>query len=67
MEHEVKVIPNQKLAIINYKGPIEDLEVLISKLIGWAEAEELEVISDPFVVYYSQRYFVSLWSHFHKF
>ena len=33
MESEVKVIPDQKLAVINYKGPISDLEILISKLI----------------------------------
>ncbi|SDA43334.1 GyrI-like domain-containing protein [Methanobrevibacter millerae] len=59
MEYEVKVIPDQTIAVINYKGPIEDLEILVSKLMGWAEAEELEVLSDPFVVYYSQRYEVN--------
>ena len=59
MEYEVKVIPDQKIAVINYKGPIEDLEILVSKLMGWVEAEELEVLSDPFVVYYSQRYQVN--------
>ena len=32
MEHEIKIIPDQKLAIINYKGPIEDLDILVSKL-----------------------------------
>lgn len=59
MEHEVKVIPDQTIAVINYKGPIEDLEILVSKMMGWVEAEELEVLSDPFVVYYSQRYEVN--------
>lgn len=59
MEYEVKVIPDQTIAVINYKGPIEDLEILVSKLMGWVEAEELEVLSDPFVVYYSQRYEVN--------
>ena len=27
MESEVKVIPEQKLGVINYKGPISDLEI----------------------------------------
>ena len=31
MEHEIKIIPDQKLAIINYKGPIEDLEKIFQK------------------------------------
>ena len=56
MDYEVKVIPDQKLAVINYKGPIEDLDVLISKIMGWIEAEEIEVLSEPFVVYYSPRH-----------
>ena len=59
MEHEVKIIPDQKLAVINYKGPIDDLDILVSKLMGWCEAEEVEVISEPFVVYYSPRHEVN--------
>ena len=59
MEHEVKIIPDQKLAVINYKGPIDDLDILVSKLMGWSEAEEVEVISEPFVVYYSPRHEVN--------
>ncbi len=56
MESEVKIIPDEKLAVINYKGPIEDLGILISKIMGWVEAEEIEVLSEPFVVYYSPRH-----------
>ena len=56
MEHEVKLIPDQKLAVINYKGPIEDLGILISKIMGWVEAEEIEVLSEPFVIYFSPRH-----------
>ncbi len=59
MESDVKVIPDEKLAVINYKGPIDDLEVLISKIMGWVEAEEIEVLSEPFVVYYSPRHDVN--------
>ena len=59
MEHEIKIIPDQKLAVINYKGPIEDLDILVSKLMGWVEAEEIEVEGEPFVVYYSPRHEVN--------
>ena len=59
MEHEIKIIPDQKLAVINYKGPIEDLDILVSKLVGWAEAEEVEVEGEPFIVYYSPRHEVN--------
>lgn len=59
MESEVKVIPDQKLAVINYKGPIDDLGVLISKLSGWVETEEIEVEGEPFVVYFSPRHEVN--------
>ena len=59
MESEVKVIPEQKLAVINYKGPIDDLDILVSKLVGWADAEEIEVEGEPFVVYFSPRHEVN--------
>ena len=55
MESEVKVIPDQKLAVINYKGPISDLDILISKLMGWVDAEDIEVDGEPFIVYFSPR------------
>ena len=55
MESEVKVIPDQKLAVINYKGPISDLEILISKLMGWVDAEDIDVDGEPFIVYFSIR------------
>ena len=56
MDYEVKQIPDQKLAVINYKGPITDLDILMSKLMGWVDAEEIETIGDPFVVYFSPRH-----------
>lgn len=59
MEHEIKIIPDQKLAVINYKGPIDDLDILVSKLMGWTEAEEVEIIGEPFIVYYSPRHEVN--------
>ena len=55
MEIVDKVIPDQKLAVINYKGPIEDMDVLIAKLMGWVEAEDVETNGDPFIIYYSPR------------
>ena len=59
MEHEVKIIPDQKLAVINYKGPITDLGLLISKLADWVDAEDIETEGDPFIVYYSPRHEVN--------
>ena len=59
MEREVKVIPEQKLGVINYKGPITDLEILVSKLMGWVDAEEIEVDGEPFIVYFSPRHEVN--------
>ena len=59
MEHEVKVIPDQKLGVINYKGPIADLEILMAKLMGWVDAEEIETEGEPFIVYFSPRHEVN--------
>lgn len=59
MDYEIKIIPDQKLAVINYKGPIGDLDILLSKLMGWVEAEEIEAIGEPFIVYYSPRHEVN--------
>ncbi len=59
MQIQDKVIPDQKIAVINYKGPISDLEILLSKLMGWVETEEVKTIGEPFVIYYSPRYSVN--------
>ena len=59
MDYEVKVIPEQKLGVINYKGPISDLGILVSKLMGWVDAEEIEYEGEPFVVYFSPRHEVN--------
>lgn len=59
MDYEVKVVPEQKLGVINYKGPISDLDVLVSKLMGWVDAEEIEYEGEPFVVYFSPRHEVN--------
>ena len=59
MEHEIKIIPDQKLAVINYKGPITDLDILISKLADWVDSEDIVTVGEPFAVYYSQRYEVN--------
>ncbi|WP_303247365.1 GyrI-like domain-containing protein [uncultured Methanobrevibacter sp.] len=56
MECEEKQIPDQKLAVINYKGPIEDMDVLVAKLMGWVEEEEINVSGEPFIIYYSPRH-----------
>ena len=59
MDYEVKVIPEQKLGVINCKTPIEDLEIFLSILMGWVDAEEIETDGEPFIVYYSPRHEVN--------
>lgn len=59
MESEVKVIPEQKLGVINCKTPIEDLGIFLSMLMGWVDAEEIETDGEPFIVYFSPRHEVN--------
>jgi effector-binding domain-containing protein len=59
MESEVKIIPDQKLGVINYKGPIGDLDILVSKLMGWVDAEDIDYEGEPFIVYFSPRHEVN--------
>ena len=59
MDYEVKVIPEQKLGVINCKTPIEDLGVFLSMLMGWVDAEEIETEGEPFIVYFSPRHEVN--------
>lgn len=56
MECVEKHIPDQKIAVINYKGPIEDMDILVAKLMGWVEEEEIEVKGEPFIIYYTPRH-----------
>ncbi len=53
MEIQEKTIPDQKVAIMNYKGYLADMEVLISKLSGWLEVEEIESAGDLFAIFYN--------------
>ena len=59
MESEVKVIPEQKLAVINCKTPIRDLEIFLNILMEWVETEEIKTDGDPFIVYFSPRHEVN--------
>ena len=59
MDYEVKVIPEQKLGVINCKTPIVDLGVFLSMLMGWVDAEEIETEGEPFIVYFSPRHEVN--------
>lgn len=59
MDYEVKVIPEQKLGVINCKTPIEDLGVFLSILMDWIDTEDIETDGDPFIVYFSPRHEVN--------
>ncbi|WP_407377572.1 GyrI-like domain-containing protein [Methanobrevibacter sp.] len=56
MDYEVKVIPEQKLAVINCKTPIEDLDIFLSILLDWVDTEDIVTDGDPFIVYFSPRH-----------
>jgi len=53
MEIEDKIIEDSKLAIINYKGNVEDMGILLGKLLAWAEINEIQVTGAPFAIYYT--------------
>ena len=53
MEIAEKTIEDQKVAIMNYKGSLSDMEILIGKLSGWIEVEEIETIGDLFAIFYN--------------
>ena len=59
MDYEVKVIPEQKLGVINCKTPIGDLGVFLSILMDWVDTEEIETDGEPFIVYFSPRHEVN--------
>ena len=59
MDYEVKVIPEQKLGVINCKTPIEDLGVFLSILMDLVDTEDIETDGDPFIVYFSPRHEVN--------
>ena len=53
MEIVEKTIEDQKVAIMNYKGSLKDMEVLIGKLSGWIEVEEIETVGNLFAIFYN--------------
>ena len=53
MEIQEKTIEDQKVAIMNYKGSLNDMEILIGKLSGWIEVEDIETIGDLFAIFYN--------------
>ena len=59
MDYEVKVIPEQKLGVINCKTPIGDLGIFLSILMDWVDTEDIETEGEPFIVYFSPRHEVN--------
>ena len=53
MEIVEKTIEDQKVAIMNYKGSLNDMEILIGKLSGWVEVEEIETVGNLFAIFYN--------------
>ena len=53
MDYEVKIKKKKKLAVINCKTPIEELDVFLSILMDWVDTEEIVTDGEPFIVYFS--------------
>ncbi|MBZ9571191.1 GyrI-like domain-containing protein [Methanobrevibacter sp. TMH8] len=53
MKIEDKIIKDEKFAIINYKGNVEDMGILIGKLLAWAEVNKVQLAGAPFAIYYT--------------
>ncbi|MDR1721961.1 MAG: GyrI-like domain-containing protein [Methanobrevibacter sp.] len=52
-EIKEKKVEDTKMAIINYKGNVKDMGVLIAQLTTWAEVEGVEITGPPFSIYYT--------------
>ena len=52
MDYEVKVIPEQKLGVINCKTPKSDIGVFFSILMDWVDTEDIRTDGEPFIVYF---------------
>ncbi|RBQ22772.1 DNA gyrase inhibitor [Candidatus Methanobinarius endosymbioticus] len=53
MKIEDKVIEEERLAIINYKGNVENMGILLGKLMAWVEINKVQVVGPPFSIYYT--------------
>jgi len=53
MQIEEKIVKEQQLAVINYKGAPEDMGKLIYEISAWAEDNEITLSGPPFAIYYS--------------
>jgi effector-binding domain-containing protein len=53
MHIEEKVVEEQQLAVINYKGAPEDMGKLINEISAWAEDNKITLSGPPFAIYYS--------------
>jgi effector-binding domain-containing protein len=52
MSVQERIIKDHKIAVMKHKGSLNDLEVLISKLSGWIESEEIPTTGDYFTIFY---------------
>ncbi|MDR2830132.1 MAG: GyrI-like domain-containing protein [Methanobrevibacter sp.] len=48
-----KNVEDQKMAIMNYKGNVKDMDILIAHLMTWCEFENVKVKGYPFSIYYT--------------
>ncbi|MDR1820527.1 MAG: GyrI-like domain-containing protein [Methanobrevibacter sp.] len=48
-----KNIEDQKMAVINHKGNVKDMSILIARLMSWCEVENVKIKDYPFSIYYT--------------
>jgi len=53
MEIKDKIIEEERLAIISYKGNVEDMGILLDKILAWAETSNIQITGPPFSIYYT--------------
>ena len=53
MKIDDKIIGDERLAIIRHKGNVEDMGILLGKLMAWAENNKIQVTGAPFAIYYT--------------
>ena len=53
MEIKEKKIPQRQVAYIHYKGPFENIPILLGEVVGFVMAKQMMIMGPPYGVYYN--------------
>jgi AraC family transcriptional regulator len=53
MEIKEKKIPERQVAYIRYKGPYEDIPILLGEVVGFVMAKKMMIMGPPFGIYFN--------------